>query len=166
MKTNKLLLICLIFMAGTVSLLTGCNKDDENTPGGDENGSPVIVTGTLDATAAEVASVLAISTDNDYKQSQVANSTFSLQLDNGRPWGLVFLDAAGKPLGLLSLGNGIETLPLHYLVETADSLDLGSISRSGTIFTPSANKFKATVNTLRLIITGNEAVLLNVYNSF
>ena len=138
MKTNKLLLSCALLMAGVVALITGCNKDDDDTPG-DGNGSPVIVTGTLDATAAEVASVLAISTDNDYKQSEVANGAFSLQLDNGRPWGLVFLNSAAKPIGLLSLGNGIETLPLHYLAETADTLNLSSISRSGAVFTPSSN---------------------------
>ncbi len=83
--------------------------------------------------------MLAISSDNKYKEAQITNNNFSVELDNGEPWGLVFLNEANQPLGLLSLGDGIETLPLHYLDSTVDSLQLQTVSRNGAIFTPSAN---------------------------
>ena len=130
---------CLLFVAGACTLITACSKQEDDPEDNKPTGSPVVITGSLDASAVEAIKVLAIAPDHSYRQAQVSGSSFSLELDNGQPWGLVFLDAANQPLGLLSLGNGIETLPLHYLGSTADSLDLKTISRDGEVFTPEAN---------------------------
>jgi len=138
MKLRNYIFTCLLMPAVLLAMLTACSKDEDNN-NDDDSGTPVVVTGSLDASAAGVSVVLAIAADHSYKQSQVAGNNFSLELDNGQPWGLVFLDASNHPLGLLSLGNGIETLPLHYLNSTADSVELQTISRNGTVFTPSAN---------------------------
>jgi hypothetical protein len=140
MKTGKYLFTCLILLAGSIAIFSSCTKDEDDNSGDNEHsGTPVTITGTMDASASEANSVLAIASDKSYKQAQIANSTFSVELDNGQPWGLVFLNAANQPLGLLSLGNGIETLPLYYMDSADDSLELQTISRDGNIFTPSAN---------------------------
>lgn len=140
MKLKKYVLAILLCAAGMCILFTpGCSKEDDDKGDDQQTGTPVIVTGSTDLSASEVFSILAIASNHDYKQAQVTGNNFSLELDNGQPWGLVFLNAANQPLGILSLGNGIETLPLHYLDSEADSLELETISRNGTVFTPSAN---------------------------
>lgn len=135
MKYKTYLLLLLI-----LSLAAGCSKDKNNDYGHEDIiGSPVMILGEVDMTTSRAYKVMAISTTNTYKEVDIVNNHFSLQLDKGKPWGLVFLDSTEQSLGLLSLGNGVEAIPLHYMNAGGDTLDLGSIVRNTTIFTPSHN---------------------------
>jgi len=122
-------------------LIAGCTKekDDETQGDNDLQGTPVIITGTLDVSAAQATGVLAISSDNHFKQAEISGSQFSIELDNGKPWGLVFLNEAEQPLGLLSLGDGIDALPMHYVSPAINNIELGTISFNETAFTASLN---------------------------
>jgi len=145
MKNRFFIYAFLLVLTATAVYFTACTKQEDDPDDNDQTGSPVIITGSLDASAAAVTGVLAIGSDYSYKQAAVSGNNFSLKLDNGQPWGLVFLDASNQPLGLLSLGNGIEALPLHLLDNTIDSLDLKTISRDSDIFTPAANPIGGTI---------------------
>ncbi len=127
------LLIALLFTAG-------CKKEDDlDNDDEDITGTPVMILGEVDMAATQAAKVLALSSTDRYKIADITNNRFSIELDNGKPWGLIFLNSAEQPLGFLSLGNGIETLPLHYITTGVDSIDLQTITRNGNIFIPSHN---------------------------
>jgi hypothetical protein len=128
----------IVLMGVCFMLVAGCTeKDDDGNS--DVTESPVVIQGTMDASAAAATKVLAIAPNNDFKQADISGNNFSIELDNGQPWGLVFLNSSDRPIGLLSLGNGIETLPLHYLNSAIDTIDLETISRDGTAFTATGN---------------------------
>ena len=141
MNKRKSLTVCPIIILGILLFLLGsCTKENDGNKDGDElSGDPVMVSGTIDASAVQATEVLAISSENKFKRADISNSKFSIELDNSNPWGLIFLDEADQPLGLLSLGNGIETLPLHYINSTVTAIELDSISRIGDIFSASNN---------------------------
>lgn len=122
-------------------LTSACKKDGDDLGNKEDDieGIPVMITGTVDLTATEAVKVLAISSTDSYKLVSITNNNFSIQLDNGKPWGLLFLNSSEQPLGLVSLGNGIESLPLQLMTPGTDTIDLQTISRSSNIFTPGHN---------------------------
>ncbi len=127
------LLIALLFLAGCKKE-KDLNKDDE-----DISGTPVMIAGDVNSSVTQATKVLAISSTDQFKTADITNNHFSIELDNGKPWGLIFLNSAEQPLGILSLDSGIETLPLHYITTGTTAIDLQTITRSGNIFTPSHN---------------------------
>jgi len=131
----------VLLMLSALIMLTQCTKDgDSDNDGGDDIvGTPVMILGEVDMAVTQAVKVLALSSTESYKTADITGNHFKIQLDNGKPWGLIFLNSANQPLGLLSPGNGIETLPLHYTKAGIDSIDLQTITRSGNIFTPSHN---------------------------
>jgi hypothetical protein len=145
MKKKQILTVFPFIILGMcLILLGGCTK--ENDDNNDElSGTPVMVSGTVDASAEQATKVLAISPDNKFKQAVITNSKFSIELDNSEPWGLIFLNGADQPLGLLSLGNGIESLPLHYIKSALTAIELDTISQTGFIFTTSNNPIGNTI---------------------
>ena len=129
-----------IVMGVLVMLSNACQKDNDMGNGEEDIvGTPVKITGTVDASASEAAKVLAISTTDSYTLASITNSSFTIDLDNGKPWGLIFLNDTEQPLGFLSLGNGIESLPLPFMLPGNDTIDLQTITRTGNIFTPAYN---------------------------
>lgn len=121
-------------------LISGCKKEkDQDKDDDDIVGTPVMISGEVDMSATSVARVLALSSTNTHKLVDVVNNHFSIELDNGKPWGLVFLDNASQPLGVLSMGNGIDALPLHYISAGVSAIDLLVITRNGNVFTPAHN---------------------------
>jgi hypothetical protein len=141
MKNLKNFLKYPFILLGIFSLLLlGCTKEkDDNSSSDDLQGKPVTISGTMSASALQVTGVLALSSNNKFKKVAVTNQQFSIELDNGKPWGLVFLNAAEQPLGILSLGNGIESLPLQNINSSYTKINLDTISLDGTIFTPKHN---------------------------
>jgi len=123
----------LLVLAG----VAGCESDKEEDA--DIVGRRLLLTGEIDTLATDAAKVLAISTTKRHKMATVLDGRFSLELDDGKPWGVMFLDEGEQALGLLSLGDGLNTLPLHYTEATTDSIDLGVITRDGEVFTPGHN---------------------------
>lgn len=137
---KKIYAICLLTL--TILFMAACNKGDDDDDGDDYEditGTPVVIMGDVDFATTDAVKVLAISSTDRHKIADIANNSFSITLDNGKPWGLIFLNSSDQPLGILSLGNGIETLPLHYVTTGVDSIDLQAITRNGNIFTPAHN---------------------------
>lgn len=145
MKKMQFLTVYPIILGICLILLVGCSKEDDSKDDDELSGTPVMVSGTIDVSAVQATEVLAISPDNDFKQATISNSKFSIELDNSKPWGLIFLDGTDQPLGLLSLGNGIESLPLHYINSVLTAIELDTISQSGFIFTTSNNPIGNTI---------------------
>lgn len=131
-----------LMIMGILLMLTNACKEDNDDPGNEEDdivGTPVMITGSVNSTATEAVKVLAISSTDSYKMESITNNNFIIELDNGKPWGLIFLNGSEQPLGFMSLGNGIESLPLPFMMPGTDTIDLQTITRSGNIFTPGYN---------------------------
>lgn len=141
MKTLKLrLFFCLMLVSISFVVLNACSKENDDTSKDDDlTGQPVTINGLLDESAIQVKEILALSSNNKYKKVSIINKSFSIELDNGKPWGLIFLGDANEPLGLLSLGSGIESIPLHYTTKTINSINLDTISKNGENFIPNHN---------------------------
>ena len=96
-------------------------------------------------TAADVAKVIGFNQRGSYFITTVdENDTFSIQVDQGYPTALIFIDAADHYLGYLTLSNGIDSLPLAKLADTVTmtefaAIDLETLSSSGVIVTPLHN---------------------------
>ncbi len=69
----------------------------------------------------------------------IVNGAFSISVGRNSPAGLVFADAAGSPVGYLSLGNGIATLPLTAASDTLTLIDFQALASNGAIVTPAHN---------------------------
>lgn len=74
--------LMLLFIGG------GTKDNDNDDDIEDVVGSPVALRGELDASASEVAKVIAYSSTGRNKVGDIISGSFSLQLDNGKPWGL------------------------------------------------------------------------------
>lgn len=129
----------ILYLLMMIVTLSGCEKDDDDDFDDldDVVGTAVSVSGEMDGSAA--AKVVAYSSTGRYKVADITSGQFTLQLDNGKPWGLVFANSSGQYLGYLSLGDGIDAIPMHYLSQGVSNVDLGTITQFGQVFTPSVN---------------------------
>lgn len=134
---------CCIYAAMAalfVLFISGCTKNDENGDNDDSEdivGVPVVITGDINSSSTQATKVLAISSTDSYKVVDITNNHFSIELDNGKPWGIVFLNNSEQPLGVLSFGNGIKSLPLQGVF--ADTINLQTINCSENEFIPTHN---------------------------
>ena len=88
----------------------------------------------------EVAKVMVFYKDGSYISSEVTDDgNFSIQVNKGDPAGMIFVGAGDSFLGYLTLGNGIDTLPLNSVAEDVAEIDLGILDSSGLILEPSQN---------------------------
>ena len=79
-------------------------------------------------TAADVAKVIGFNQRGSYFITTVdENDTFSIQVDQGYPTALIFIDAADHYLGYLTLSNGIDSLPLAKLADTVTMTEFAAI---------------------------------------
>ncbi len=145
MKASKFFFFMLV--AVSLSFSISCNKDDDN--GGDGNqdiiGTPVTITGVVNSETTQAKKIVAISSTDRYKISDIVNNQFSIELDNGKPWGIIFLNEMELPLGFLSLDNGIESLPLNGITPGTDSINLKTVISDGNIFIPEHNPIGAEI---------------------
>ena len=89
--------------------------------------------------ASTVRTVLLFAADGSALSSPVSNGAFSVAVNPGTALGMVFAGSASQFLGYLSLGNGISSLPLTKVASGVTSIDLGTLTASGTALTPANN---------------------------
>jgi hypothetical protein len=88
--------------------------------------------------AEDIAKVIAFNHNGGYVIAELDETgAFSLRVDKGNPTALVFIDADDNYLGYLTLGNGIDSLPLGKI--SGGTIDLQALSSSGLIVEPLHN---------------------------
>ncbi|MCX6111958.1 MAG: hypothetical protein NTY22_01555 [Proteobacteria bacterium] len=137
MKSIKL--FCLFVL---ITMLFTCGGSGGGGGGG--GSGAITIKGTLSgvhatdisqATKVIVFSAGGTSTVADVK----SNGSFEINVDAGTPLGLIFAGASNNFLGYLTLGNGIESLPLTNVADGVTTIDLQTISTSGLINSPGHN---------------------------
>ena len=82
---------------------------------------------------SKVSKVLAFFGDGRYAISDVAEEgSFSIDVAKGSPIGLIFVGDNDNYLGYLTLGNDVDSLPLHYDEEDIATIDLQTLSSSSS----------------------------------
>jgi hypothetical protein len=88
----------------------------------------------------QVAKVMVFYQDGTYVVSEVTDEgNFSLQVDRDGPAGMIFVGAGNDFLGYLTLGDGVDTLPLNSIADSVGEIDLGILSSLGLIVEPAHN---------------------------
>lgn len=78
--------------------------------------------------AGAVTQVLAFQVVGVAQRAPVgSDGRFEVRIDRNRPCGLVFLDASDRVAGYLSLGGGVDSLPITRLNASLGELDLSTI---------------------------------------
>ena len=93
--------------------------------------------------AATVATVMVFNTNGQYSTAPVTNGGFSIPVDSGAPVAMIFAGAANDFLGYLTLGNGINSLPMMEVTDGTTSIDLQALSAAGQVVTPGHNPLGA-----------------------
>ena len=75
----------------------------------------------------DVSQVIVFFTNGNYLISDVVDGSFSLDVEKGSPAGMIFAGASSNYLGYLTLGNGIDSLPLNYDENNVETIDLGTL---------------------------------------
>jgi hypothetical protein len=86
-----------------------------------------------------VAKVIVFSTSGNYSTATVSQGSFSIPVDPGTPLGMVFAGSSDNYLGYLTLGNGINSLPLTDVASGVTSIDLQTLTASGAVVSPGNN---------------------------
>jgi hypothetical protein len=92
-----------------------------------------------------VATVVSICGTRGFMISTVTAGSFSIMVDRQEPAALLFVGAAGNNLGYLSLGNGMESIPVNMADDGVTSIDLQTLASSGTIIEPGHNPVGAEI---------------------
>jgi hypothetical protein len=124
----------LIFLVVSL-LIVSCKKGDE----GGQSYSQVKLKGHFGLKSADPAAatqVILFNVDGHYSVSSITDGSFSVQVNKDQPVGLIFTNESKAFLGYLSLGQGIESLPLNYLNDTVSTVDLGLLTSSSTTVQP------------------------------
>jgi len=88
---------------------------------------------------------VAVITNGSFSLFDVVDGGFQANAQAGWPAGLIFIGAAGDYLGYLTLGNGVESLPLNMIDSGTNSIDLQTLSSSGTIVEPGHNPLNSEI---------------------
>jgi len=129
-------LFCLFVLVATISTCGG---------GGGSSSGSIAIKGTLAGVHAssdisQTTQVIIFSSSGTSTVAKVnSDGTFSINADAGKPFGLIFAGASNNFLGYLTLGSGIESLPLTNVADGVTTIDLQTLSTSGTINTPGHN---------------------------
>lgn len=142
------------YLTGTLlaATLVGCSSATENTPSQNTNSSVkgklanVSVSGVGTLAAKTITHIMAVSpstTNSEKYVSEVAaDGTFSLGINSGKPYIIVFVAQDGSLTGpdmiagiVKAGGNDLDTLPLAQ----AGSVDLGDVTISGEEAQPSTS---------------------------
>lgn len=87
----------------------------------------------------QVSKVIAFYRYGKYVVSTISNLNFSIDIEKGSPVGLIFVGANNNYLGYLTLGNGIDSLPLTKLASGVATIDFQTLSSSDSIVNSSYN---------------------------
>jgi hypothetical protein len=86
-----------------------------------------------------VANVAVFTGTSGFFTTRVTNGSFNVLADSGQPVGMVFVGTAGDNLGYLSLGNGMESIPLNMVDSGVSTIDLQTLTSSGNVIEPGHN---------------------------
>lgn len=86
----------------------------------------------------QVMKVIVFSNNWHYEVASVMDNSFSIDVATGQPVGMIFAGVNDNFLGYLTLGNGIDSLPLTNLTQTT-FIDLKTLSSNGKIVEPGHN---------------------------
>jgi hypothetical protein len=151
MKTKLTILflgltILILSQSGCIIPATGGTETGTAKPGsGGGSADTITIQGTFAGgtqaalTADQVSKALFFSTDGSYVSADVTGETFSMDLDKGTPGGLIFVGSDNQFLGYLTLGNGIDSLPLNLVGDDVTSIDLGILSSASDVVEPAHN---------------------------
>jgi hypothetical protein len=87
----------------------------------------------------QVAKVAIFEGYNGYRIVDVVNGGFSIDAQAGKPTGMIFIGATGNFLGYLSLGSGMESIPLNMAADGVNTIDLQTLSSTLGIVDPGHN---------------------------
>ncbi len=166
MKYNtkkSILIICLLVSALLIVSVVAisCKKTSPNSPGGSQQmtikgnftgGTNARGFSVMDILASllgeerlyaldplQVAKVAIFEGTNGYWISDVVNGGFSVNAQAGKPTGMIFIGASDNFLGYLTLGNGIESIPLNMTSDGVKTIDLQTLSSTSGIVDPGHN---------------------------
>jgi hypothetical protein len=86
-----------------------------------------------------IRTVVVFDSTGAFSTAPVTNGSFSVDAMVTRPAGVIFAGSAREFLGALSLGTGIGALPLSKAESGVSTIDLQTLTSSGTLFLPSHN---------------------------
>ena len=92
----------------------------------------------------QVMKVIVFSNNWSYEVAPVTDNSFSIDVATGQPVGIIFAGANDNFLGYLTLDNGINSLPLTKLTDTA-TIDLQTLSSNDKIVEPGHNPIGAEI---------------------
>ena len=111
--------------------------------------------------ASQVSKVVALYCDGRYVVSSVSNGRFSIDVEKVSSVGLIFLKENNAYLGYLTLGEGIDSLPLAKLASGVTTIDLQTLSFSDSTFVPSHNPIGS-----EILLTPEEKVIVAQSDDF
>jgi hypothetical protein len=88
---------------------------------------------------SQVTRVILISVDGGMTSANVTAGRFTINATKGSPVGVIFVGATNNFLGYMSLGNGIDTLPLGKVASGTTTIDLQTLSSTGRTVTSLRN---------------------------
>ena len=88
---------------------------------------------------SQVTRVILISINGSMTAANVTGGRFTISATTGAPVGVIFVGASNNFLGYMSLGNGIDTLPLGKVAPGTTTIDLQTLSSTGRTVTSLRN---------------------------
>jgi hypothetical protein len=122
--------VCLLFVA---LFIVSCEKGRSDDPQNSENVKikghfATTKSATVDATSATL--VVLFNSSGDFTTSPVTNGLFTVDVRKVDPVGLIFTNESKSFLGYLTLGQGVESIPLNFLNDTVSVVDLGQLTNN------------------------------------
>ena len=111
--------------------------------------------------ASQVSKVVALYCDGRYVVCSVSNGRFSIDVEKSSSVGLIFLEENNGYLGYLTLGDGIDSLPLTKLAPGVTVIDLQTLSFSDSTFVPSHNPIGS-----EILLTPEEKIIVAQSDDF
>jgi hypothetical protein len=159
---KSILIICLFISAVLIvsAVAISCKKGSPNSPGesqltikgnfnGGTNARGFSVMDNLASLLGgerlyaldplQVAKVAIFEGTNGYWIADVVNGGFSINAQAGKPTGMIFIGASNNFLGYLTLGSGIESIPLNMTADGVKTIDLQTLSSTSGIVEPGHN---------------------------
>lgn len=108
-----------------------------------------------------VSRVIALYGDGGYESAPVTDGAFSIHVKTGNNVGLIFVGATNNFLGYLTLGSGIDVLPLMDVPDGITTINLETLSSNGAIITASHDPLSA-----ELQLTAEELDVIGLTDDF
>jgi hypothetical protein len=88
----------------------------------------------------QLAIILVFYPDGEYEHvTAKKDGSFKLDVKRGEPHGLIFVGVEDNFLGYLTLGDGLDSIPLTNVSDEIATIDLETLTSNGTIIEPAHN---------------------------